>query len=82
MGKQHVGAVINIISYYCSALPLGIWLSRRGHGLVGLWIGQCAALYVAALAQWVIVSLSNWDLEVSRALQRLDDSDQPVDVSA
>ncbi|KAL4734268.1 hypothetical protein BDV11DRAFT_209530 [Aspergillus similis] len=41
MGKQHVGAVINIISYYCSALPLGIWLSSSGYGLVGLWIGQC-----------------------------------------
>jgi MATE family multidrug resistance protein len=82
MGKQHVGAVINIISYYCSALPLGIWLPSRGHGLVGLWIGQCAALYVAALAQWVIVSSSNWNMEASRALQRLDDSDQPVDVSA
>ncbi|KAI9035751.1 MATE family efflux transporter [Aspergillus affinis] len=81
MGRQHVGAIINFISYYCSALPLGIWLSRRGYGLVGLWIGQCAALYAAALAQWVLVSLSNWDMEVSRALQRLGDSGQSIDES-
>lgn len=72
-GKQHVGAAINIISYYFSALPLGIWLSRHGFGLVGLWIGQCAALSTAALAEWLIVCLSNWDKEVLRALERLDD---------
>jgi len=32
--KLNVGAAINVISYYCSALPLGIWLSRHGLGLV------------------------------------------------
>ncbi|OJJ78908.1 uncharacterized protein ASPGLDRAFT_70493 [Aspergillus glaucus CBS 516.65] len=74
-GKQHVGAAINIISYYCSALPFGIWLSRHRFGLVGLWIGQCAALYTTALAEWAIVCLSDWDKEVLRALERLDDGE-------
>lgn len=74
-GKQHVGAAINIISYYCSALPFGIWLSRHRFGLVGLWIGQCAALYTAALAEWAIVCLSEWDKELLRVLERLDDGE-------
>lgn len=81
MGKQHVGAVINVICYYCSALPLGIWLSQHGYGLTGLWIGQCAALYVAAAAQWIIVSQGNWDKEASRALDRLDGAENLIEGS-
>ncbi|KAG9536243.1 mate family transporter, partial [Aureobasidium melanogenum] len=46
MGRQHVGALVNIISYYAGALPLGIWLAFHGWGLAGLWIGQCIALYL------------------------------------
>lgn len=54
-----MGTVIDIISYYCSALPPGIWLSRHGFGLVGLWIGQCDTLYAMALAQWDIICFGN-----------------------
>lgn len=73
--KQHRGAAINITSYYFSALPLGIWLSRHGFGLVSLWIGRCAAFYTAVLAEWAIVCLSDWDKEVLRALERLNDGE-------
>ncbi|KAI4130726.1 MAG: hypothetical protein LQ347_003269, partial [Umbilicaria vellea] len=27
MGRQHTGAAVNIVSYYCGALPLGIYLA-------------------------------------------------------
>lgn len=40
-GRQHIGAAVNIVSYYCGALPLGIWLAFHGWGLTGLWVGQC-----------------------------------------
>lgn len=43
-GRQHIGAAVNIVSYYCGALPLGIWLAFNGWGLEGLWVGQCIAL--------------------------------------
>jgi multidrug resistance protein, MATE family len=46
MGRQHVGAAVNIVSYYMGALPLGIWLAFHGWGLGGLWVGQCIALYL------------------------------------
>ena len=44
MGRQGIGTSINIVSYYCGALPLGIWLAFHGWVLRGLWIGQCIAL--------------------------------------
>lgn len=27
MGKQHVGAAVNLVAYYLLALPTGIWLA-------------------------------------------------------
>lgn len=72
MGRQHVGAAVNIISYYCGALPLGIWLAYHGWGLVGLWLGQCIALYLVGFVEWAIVAFSNWDRQVENAFSRMD----------
>ena len=41
-GRQHLGALFNIVAYYIIALPLGITLafhSKTRMGLQGLWIG-------------------------------------------
>ncbi|KAL2416780.1 putative transporter C11D3.06 [Exophiala dermatitidis] len=72
MGRQHIGAAVNIVSYYCGALPLGIWLAFHGWGLQGLWVGQCIALYLVGAAEWVIVAFSNWDYQVQKAFDRMD----------
>ena len=76
MGRQHIGAAVNIVSYYCGALPLGIWLAFHGWGLEGLWVGQCIALYLVGLLEWVIVAFSNWDHQVKKAFERMDHGDR------
>lgn len=78
-GRQHVGAAVNIVSYYCGALPLGIWLAFHGWGLTGLWIGQCIALYLVGAIEWAIVGFSNWDKEVERAFARMDSNPDETD---
>ncbi|KXT06520.1 hypothetical protein AC578_6098 [Pseudocercospora eumusae] len=75
MGRQHVGAAVNIVSYYCGALPLGIYLAFHGWGLSGLWVGQCIALYLVGILEWAIVAFSNWNKQVENALKRLDPDD-------
>ncbi|PLN78450.1 MATE efflux family protein [Aspergillus taichungensis] len=73
MGRQHVGALVNLVSYYGGALPLGIWLAfRHDWGLQGLWVGQCVALYLVGSLEWVIVALSDWRREVNLAFLRMD----------
>ncbi|KND87227.1 putative transporter C11D3.06 [Tolypocladium ophioglossoides CBS 100239] len=72
MGRQWVGAVVNMVSYYVGALPLGIYLAFHGWGLAGLWVGQCIALYLVGALEWLIVGLSDWDKECQRALDRLE----------
>ncbi|KAL2121322.1 hypothetical protein VTJ04DRAFT_5349 [Mycothermus thermophilus] len=76
MGRQWVGAVVNIVSYYGGALPGGIYLAFHGWGLAGLWMGQCVALFLVGILEWVIVGLSNWEVEVQKAVERLDDGHQ------
>lgn len=72
MGRQHTGAAVNIISYYCGALPLGIYLAKHGWGLAGLWVGQCIALYLVGVAEWAIVAFTNYRKQVENAFKRLD----------
>ena len=76
MGRQHVGAAVNIISYYCGALPLGIYLAKHGWGLAGLWVGQCIALYTVGFAEWAIVALTDYEKQVENALKRLDSDER------
>jgi MATE family multidrug resistance protein len=76
MGRQHVGAAVNLISYYAGALPLGIYLAFHGWGLIGLWLGQCIALYLVGFIEWAIVAFSNWDKQVQNAFDRMDPADR------
>lgn len=73
MGKQWIGAAVNLFSYYGAALPGGIYLAFHGWGLVGLWVGQCVALYLVGALEWIIVGLTNWPKECEVALSRLED---------
>jgi MATE family multidrug resistance protein len=76
MGRQHIGAIVNFVSYYVGALPLGIWLAFHGWGLAGLWVGQCIALYLVGILEWAIVAWSDWDHEVQKAFDRMDDGER------
>jgi len=43
LGRQHLGAIFNLVAYYVLALPVGITLAfhpRTHLGLQGLWIGM------------------------------------------
>ncbi|KII85984.1 hypothetical protein PLICRDRAFT_700758 [Plicaturopsis crispa FD-325 SS-3] len=76
-GRQHLGALFNIVAYYVLALPLGITLAfhPRVHlGLQGLWIGQVVALFVVGIGEYCVVWLgTDWDREVERGVARNED---------
>ncbi|KAL4062494.1 MOP flippase [Scleroderma citrinum] len=73
-GRQHLGAVFNIIAYYVLALPIGITLafSARAHlGLSGLWIGQVIGLFTVGISEYLVVWLgTDWDKEVQKSILR------------
>ncbi|KAI9491945.1 mate-domain-containing protein [Zychaea mexicana] len=72
MGNQHLGAIVNLISYYALALPLGIYLAfKHDFGLAGLWIGQCVALFLVGGVEWLIILRINWNREVDKCFERV-----------
>jgi MATE family multidrug resistance protein len=76
MGRQHIGAAVNLVSYYCGALPLGIYLAFHSWGLEGLWVGQCIALYLVGAFEWIIVAWSNWEYQVKKAFERMEEGER------
>ncbi|KAI0311917.1 MOP flippase [Amylostereum chailletii] len=71
-GRQHLGAMFNIIAYYVLALPLGISMAFRYNlGLQGLWIGQVVALFIVGIAEYYVVWLgTDWEWEVQKGAER------------
>ncbi|KAJ3551743.1 hypothetical protein NM688_g4529 [Phlebia brevispora] len=73
-GRQHLGALFNLVAYYVLALPLGITLAfHRGLqlGLQGLWIGQVIALFIVGSGEYSVVWFgTDWDKEVQRGIER------------
>ncbi|KAF8815439.1 MOP flippase [Phlegmacium glaucopus] len=73
-GRQHLGALFNIIAYYILALPLGITMafhSKINLGLQGLWIGQVVGLFIVGIGEYCVVWLgTDWDLEVKKGIER------------
>lgn len=47
-------------------------------GLAGLWIGQCVALFLVGVGQYILLLLTNWQHEVEKASSRLDPGDVPA----
>ncbi|KAF7977855.1 hypothetical protein HWV62_2619 [Athelia sp. TMB] len=86
-GRQHLGALFNIVAYYIIALPLGITLafhSKARMGLQGLWIGQVLGLFVVGIGEYTVVWLrTDWEKEVQlgieRGLAEAKRDDAPVD---
>lgn len=76
MGRQHVGALVNLVAYYAIALPGGIALAfKGGMGLQGLWIGQCVALFLVGLGEFGLVWRTRWEVEVERASDRIKEDE-------
>ncbi|THH12588.1 hypothetical protein EW146_g7558 [Bondarzewia mesenterica] len=71
-GRQHLGALFNIIAYYVLALPMGICLAfRYDLGLEGLWIGQVVALFIVGLGEYTVVWFgTDWEKEVQKGIDR------------
>ncbi|KAJ3492562.1 hypothetical protein NLJ89_g11210 [Agrocybe chaxingu] len=73
-GRQHLGALFNLVAYYVLALPMGFALAfdpKFDLGLQGLWIGQVLALFIVGIGEYCVVWLgTDWELEVKKGIER------------
>lgn len=74
-GWQHLGAIINLGSYYIAGLPIGCILGfltpLQGKGL---WVAVICAPFSQVIALGTIIWVTNWDKEASNAKARLESS--------
>ncbi|KAL1569411.1 protein DETOXIFICATION 14-like isoform X1 [Salvia divinorum] len=79
-GWQHIGAYVNLGSYYIVGIPvalvLGFVLDLKGRGL---WSGLVAGATVQSLSLSLITSLTNWDKQAREARERVFSHKIPVD---
>lgn len=62
-GRQRIGSILNLISYYAIALPVGYYLAfYKGLEVFGLWCGLVLGVFVLASAEIYYIIRSDWDL--------------------
>lgn len=75
-GRQALGAYLNIVAYYVIALPLGTWLTFKGHyGLPGMWMGLTVALTISSAGGLWLVLRTDWDKELEKVQARMVDGE-------
>jgi MATE family multidrug resistance protein len=76
VGKQKIGAIINLASYYALALPLGIYLAFwKDKGLKGLWLGNTLALGLVGFSEWLYVTSLRWPKEIEKVVLQQEHHD-------
>ncbi|XP_047944699.1 protein DETOXIFICATION 14-like isoform X1 [Salvia hispanica] len=71
-GWQHIGAYINLASFYLFGIPIAIaltfWFNFRG---VGLWIGILSGATLQTILLSLITIFTNWEKQAAKARERL-----------
>ncbi|XP_059316842.1 protein DETOXIFICATION 12-like [Lycium ferocissimum] len=71
-GWQHIGAYVNLASFYLCGIPiaasLAFWLNFRGKGL---WIGILSGAALQTILLSVITCCTNWKKQAAMARERL-----------
>lgn len=61
-GRQKIGGILNLVSYYVIALPCAFLFAFYFKlELVGLWLGMIIALFFVSVLQLYFVLTSDWD---------------------
>lgn len=74
-GRQKIGSVVNLISYYMVGLPLCYVLGfHTSVGFLGLWYGLVSGVSFLAVIQSLSIFYGNWDkILISSKLRRARD---------
>lgn len=76
-GWQHIGAYVNLASFYLCGIPiavtLGFLLKLRGRGL---WIGVLSGATTQSILLSIITSCTNWEKQAIKARERVFEEKQ------
>jgi len=79
MGKQFYASIVNIVSCFVIALPLGVYCAfNLGFGLQGLWLGMIVNVIIQASIYQLVIFKSNWDEIADKAKDSLKEANDSV----
>lgn len=72
-GKQRIGSILSLVSYYLVALPIGyIMAFPLRHEVAGLWMGLIAGVAFLAISEAYVIYFSNWNSIFIESFNRHD----------
>ena len=72
VGKQEIGALLNLVSYWGLGMPLAYILAFKFHmGLRGLWVGLSSCAMVNGFAMFIMLRWIDWHGLIEIASHRL-----------
>lgn len=81
-GRQKIGGIINLVSYYLIALPAAFLFAFYFElELIGLWFGMIIALLFSSASQTYYVITSDWDHIINECINEsiLEDGNLNID---
>ncbi|KAG0491486.1 hypothetical protein HPP92_004884 [Vanilla planifolia] len=77
-GRQKIGALVCLCSYYAVGIPASILLGFVLHkGVKGLWIGNICAIFVQDLVLIIFTILTDWEKQTTKANERMQNDAKP-----
>ncbi|KAF7479005.1 Hypothetical predicted protein [Marmota monax] len=68
IGKQKIGAILNVIGYYIFGFPIGVSLMFAAKlGIIGLWSGLIVCVFFQALFYLIYILRTNWNRVAEQA---------------
>lgn len=81
-GRQKIGGILNLVSYYLIALPCAFMFAFYFQlELLGLWLGMIIALFFVSASQSYFVFTSDWDTIIKDCINEgiLEDGNLNID---
>ncbi|KAM9349927.1 multidrug and toxin extrusion protein 1-like [Symphorus nematophorus] len=70
-GKQRIGAICNLVGFYCIGIPIGLALMFAAKmGIVGLWVGIVVCITLQATVFIIVLWKLNWRKAAEEAMVR------------
>lgn len=82
-GRQKIGGILNLVSYYVIALPCAFLLAFFFKmELLGLWLGMIIALFFVSVSQCYFVLTSDWDTIIKDCINEGIAEDGNINIDA
>jgi len=73
MGRQKIGACVNVAAYYIIGLPLAYFLGfQLNWNIEGIWVGMTLGAISSFITYVILIRRTNWVVMAEKARERVE----------